>query len=66
LDNLVSENNLTTLIADVMQTKVKTLHSKEILLMEKEFQMNYDRLRNELEEVYHKEAAGSRDSIEEL
>ena len=38
LDSLASENTLTMLMADCLQTKVKNLHSKEILMMEKEFQ----------------------------
>ncbi len=64
MDALISENNLTSLIADFMQTKVKNLHSKEILLMEKEFQQTYDQLKNELEQVYHKEVLLNKEGMD--
>ena len=51
-------------MAECLQTKVKNLHSKEILMMEKEFNMNYERLKKELEGIYKKDIGVSKSELE--
>jgi len=66
IEALIQENNLSSLMADCLQKKVKNLHSKEILMMEKEFNMNYEKLKQEMESVYKKDMGCSKEEISAL
>lgn len=56
IDNQIQENNLSVVMADCMQTKVKNMHNKEILNMEREFTKKHnqlkERMKNDMDSVF--------------
>ena len=48
LDSLIQENNLQGLMQECLQAKVKNMHQREILNLEREFQQNLDSIRAQM------------------
>jgi len=49
-DSLIQENNLQGLVQEMLQTKAKSVHQKELLSMEQEFQDNLEKIRLQLQD----------------
>lgn len=66
-DAIIHENNLSSIMNECLQKKLKNLHQKEILNMEKEFNYNLElvkqRVKNDLSDALNKEIENLKDEV---
>lgn len=47
-DPLIQENNLSAIMQECLQTKVRNMHQREILTMEKEYASNIEKMKSKV------------------